>query len=122
MNQSKPSIETILAQAVEIAEPAQRRAFVEQACNGHGTLQRRVEQLIANHFQAGSFLERPAAAIGVGETAGWERNESTHAPGMMIGPYKLLEQIGEGGMGLVYVAEQEQPFKRRVALKIIKPG
>src|SRR5262249_13355043 len=64
----------------------------------------------------------PAAAMDPDDTAGWEGNGSAYGPGIVIGPYKLLEQIGEGGMGLVYVAEQEYPIKRRVALKIIKPG
>jgi tetratricopeptide (TPR) repeat protein/serine/threonine protein kinase len=122
MNKSTPSIETILAEAVEIATPAERQAFVEQACGGDTALVRRVEQLIANHFQAGSFLERAAVAADRSAAAGWETAGSADGPGTVIGPYKLLEQIGEGGMGLVYVAEQQQPIKRRVALKIIKPG
>src|SRR5262249_48128700 len=89
---------------------------------GDAALQRRVERLIANHFQAGSFLERPAVALDPDGTAGWETATSAEGPGTVIGPYKLMEQIGEGGMGLVFVAEQHQPIKRRVALKIIKPG
>jgi serine/threonine-protein kinase len=122
MNQSTPSVETILAQAVEIAAPQQRQAFVEQACGGDAALRQRVERLIANHFQAGSFLERPAVATDPGGTAGWETAGSAGSTGTVIGPYKLLEQIGEGGMGPVYVAEQQHPLKRRVALKVIKPG
>jgi tetratricopeptide (TPR) repeat protein/tRNA A-37 threonylcarbamoyl transferase component Bud32 len=122
MNPSTPSVETILAQAVEIAAPAERQAFVEQACGGDAVLQRQVEQLIANYFQAGSFLERPAGAIDRDGTAGWETAGSAGGVGTVIGPYKLLEQIGEGGMGLVFVAEQQRPVKRRVALKVIKPG
>ncbi len=122
MNKSTPSVETILAQAVEIAEAEERQAFVEQACGGNLALQCQVERLIANHFQAGSFLERPAVAFDPDGTAGWERAGSIGGLGTVIGPYKLLEQIGEGGMGLVFVAEQQQPVKRRVALKIIKPG
>ncbi|HTU89231.1 MAG TPA: serine/threonine-protein kinase, partial [Gemmataceae bacterium] len=122
MNKYTPSVETILGQAVEIAEADQRQAFVEQACGGDAALQRRVERLIANHFQAGSFLERPAVALDPNGTAGWEAMESASGVGTVIGPYKLLEQIGEGGMGLAFIAEQQQPIKRRVALKIIKPG
>src|SRR5262249_3304339 len=55
-------------------------------------------------------------------TAGWEAARSAEGPGTVIGPYKLLEAIGEGGMGTVYVAEQTLPVRRRVALKLIKPG
>jgi eukaryotic-like serine/threonine-protein kinase len=122
MNRSAPSIETILAEAVEIAAPAQRRAFVEKACGGDAELLRQVEPLIANHFRAGNFLEQAAVAIDPEGTPGWENAESTEGPGMVIGPYTLLEPVGEGGMGIVYVAEQTRPMRRKVALKIIKPG
>ena len=72
-----------------------------------------VEELIDNHFRAGSFLEFPAAVAVTGPA---ER------PGTVVGPYKLLQQIGEGGMGVVFMAEQTQPVRRQVALKVIKPG
>jgi len=122
MNTSTPGVETILAQAVEIAAPDERQAYVEQACGGDRALERRVERLIANHFQAGSFLERPAVAMDPDGTAGLEAAGTAEGPGSVIGPYKLLEQIGEGGMGVVYMTEQTQPVRRKVALKIIKPG
>jgi hypothetical protein len=92
MNRSTPSVETILAQAVEIAAPAERQAFVEQACDGDLALQRQVEQLIANHFQAGSFLERPVVALDPDGTAGWKMPGSAYGVGTVIGPYKLLER------------------------------
>jgi serine/threonine protein kinase len=129
MNKPTLSVETILADAVEIASAVQRQAFVERACAGDAALRQRVEQLIANHFEAGSFLERPAvnldAAGAITPTPEDARRETVvlaEGLGTVIGPYKLLEQIGEGGMGLVFVAEQQHPVKRRVALKIIKPG
>jgi eukaryotic-like serine/threonine-protein kinase len=122
MDRSSPSIESILAQAVEITPPAKRQAYVESACGDDTGLRQRVEELIANHFQAGSFLEHPLVGLDPADTAGWDAAASAYAAGAVIGPYKLLEQIGEGGMGLVFVAEQQQPIKRRVALKIIKPG
>jgi len=78
--------------------------------------------LIANHFQAGSFLERPAVPMDPDGISGLETAGSADGPGTVIGPYKLLELIGEGGMGVVYLAEQTQPMRRKVALKIIKPG
>src|SRR5262245_15166362 len=129
MNIRTPSLETILAEAVEIASPAERQAFVERACAGDALLRQRVEHLIAHHFQAGSFLDSPPANLGAtgaftpsSEDASRETALLREGPGTVIGPYKLLEQIGEGGMGLVFVAEQERPIIRRVALKIIKPG
>ena len=122
MNRSSPHIETILARAVEIAASVERQAFVEQACVGDAELKCQVERLIGNHFQAGSFLERAVVATDPDEAAGGETAGSTEGPGIVIGPYKLLEQIGEGGMGVVYMAEQTQPVRRKVALKIIKPG
>jgi serine/threonine protein kinase len=122
MNPGTPGVDTILAEAVEIADAAERQAFVGKCCAGDAALQQRVERLIANHFQAGSFLERPAAVVGPEATAAREAAAPAEAPGTDIGPYKLLEQIGEGGMGLVFMAEQTRPVRRRVALKVLKPG
>src|SRR5205814_550333 len=70
-----------------------------------------------DHFRAGSFLERPAVVL---ETV--DQPAALEAPGTRIGPYKLLEVIGEGGMGVVYLAAQTEPVRREVALKVIKPG
>jgi tetratricopeptide (TPR) repeat protein/serine/threonine protein kinase len=117
MQPTAHSIESILAAAVEMSSEAQRRQFVEQACAGNAELLRRVEELIENHFRAGSFLESPAPHLVA--TANEPAGEGSR---MVIGPYKLMEQIGEGGMGLVFVAEQQQPVRRKVALKLIKPG
>jgi tetratricopeptide (TPR) repeat protein len=77
----------------------------------------RVELLLAAHRQGGSFLASPAAALGITVD-----DPITERPGTVIGPYKLLQQIGEGGMGTVFMAEQTHPVQRKVALKIIKPG
>ena len=117
MNQTSASLESILAEAVEIALPDERQAFLSKACAENAVLRARVEQLMANHFRAGSFLERPAAIL---NTAA--QPVQGEALGTLVGPYKLLEQIGEGGMGVVYVAEQQRPVRREVALKLIKPG
>src|SRR5262249_32600208 len=120
MNRPTQDVESILAEAVEIAESDQRQAFVERACGDDLVLRGRIERLVANHFEAGSFLEPPAGPVDPNGTAEWK--PAGYAPGRVIGPYKLMEQIGEGGMGLVFVAEQERPVRRKVALKIIKPG
>jgi serine/threonine protein kinase len=76
--------------------------------------------LLQVHQEAGSFLENPAVAMV--EPSLTLDQPNTEKPGAQIGPYKLLQQIGEGGMGIVYMAEQKEPVKRRVGLKIIKPG
>src|SRR5258708_5094409 len=94
-----------------------RGAFLDNACASNQPLRQRLQALLARHEKAASFLESPAAELNA--TAAPSRG----GPGSIIaGRYKLLEQIGEGGMGTVWVAEQSAPVKRRVALKVIKPG
>jgi non-specific serine/threonine protein kinase/serine/threonine-protein kinase len=105
--------ETLFAAALEKATPTERQAFLDQACGGDTSLRQRVEQLLAADQHSRGILE------------GRLDNEPeviAEGPGDCIGPYKLKEQIGEGGFGLVFVAEQQQPVRRKVALKIIKPG
>jgi serine/threonine protein kinase/Flp pilus assembly protein TadD len=97
--------------------PNERAAYLEQACAGEPALRAAVEALLRANVGASGFLEQPAvAALATTDEPISER------PGTVIGPYKLMEQIGEGGMGLVFVAEQQQPIRRKVALKVIKPG
>jgi serine/threonine-protein kinase len=115
MHEAARNIDEIFLAALELDDPAARSAYLDQAC-GDPELRRRVERLVARDAEAGGFLESPAAPP-TAESAGL-----SEGPGTLIGPYKLLEQIGEGGMGVVYVAEQTQPVRRKVALKIIKPG
>src|SRR5262245_44148187 len=118
MRPAADGVESILAAAVDIPSEADRRQFVAQACGGDAELQRRVEELLANHFQAGSFLESLAPnSVSTVPDAGL-----TEGPGLVIGPYKLLNQIGQGGFGVVFLAEQSQPVRRKVALKVLKPG
>jgi hypothetical protein len=118
----------ILCEAIEIPAADERNRYLDQACGDDAELRRRVEKLIKHHFAAGSFLETPAGFLPKLETPplGNESHDpsasTVEAHGTMIGRYKLLEQIGEGGMGVVYLAEQRQPVRRHVALKIIKPG
>jgi serine/threonine protein kinase/Flp pilus assembly protein TadD len=108
---------TIFLAALEINEPAERAAYLDQACAGDAALRSQVEQLLKAHEEPGPFMERPAPAL-----VGTIDDPITERAGTRIGPYKLLQQIGEGGMGVVYMAEQEQPVRRKVALKIIRPG
>jgi WD40 repeat protein/serine/threonine protein kinase len=109
---------SIFSAALDISDPADRAAYLDRACAGEPALRRHIEELIASQVGLGSFLARPRLAAGI--TASYE--PITEGPGTRVGPYKLLQQIGEGGMGVVYMAEQEQPVRRKVALKIIKPG
>jgi WD40 repeat protein len=106
--------EAIFAEVLDKRSPEERAAFLDGACGSDAALRARIENLLLSHEQAGSFLRKPLPAT-MDESAG-ER------PGMVIGPYKLLQQIGEGGMGTVWMAEQTQPVQRKVALKIIKAG
>src|SRR5947207_15617798 len=85
---------------LEMDDPAQRSVFLEQACTGSPELRSQVEQLLSAHDEAGKFMERPAKdLVGV---EGQER-QVNEGPGTIIGPYKLLEQIGEGGFGVVFM-------------------
>jgi len=107
----------IFLAALEKKDDAQRGAFLESACGGNPGLRRRIEELLREHTQVGDFLEAPALAGGAaGDSTVVEK------PGDRIGRYKLLQKIGEGGVGVVYMAEQEEPVRRRVALKVIKLG
>src|SRR5262245_48771373 len=110
-------LDAIFCEAIELRSPEDRAAFVSRACAGDETLRQEVESLVAAHFRANSFLDQPITPAAA--TAAYVAPD---APGTLVGPYKLLEQIGEGGMGIVYVAEQTHPVRRRVALKVIKPG
>jgi serine/threonine protein kinase/tetratricopeptide (TPR) repeat protein len=109
--------QTIFIEAVEREDPAERAAFLDRACAADPVLRDRIERLLRRHQQGGAILDRPSpqAAVTV-EGPGWE------GVGTVIGPYRLLERIGEGGMGEVWMAEQRQPIQRKVALKIIKAG
>jgi WD40 repeat protein/serine/threonine protein kinase len=109
--------EEIFYEAVEIQDPAQRAAYLDGACRGDVERRARVEALLKAHELAGDFLQAPA---GAGATL--DSSPRIDGPGTTIGRYELLELIGEGGMGLVYLAEQKEPVRRKVALKIIKPG
>jgi eukaryotic-like serine/threonine-protein kinase len=111
-------IRELFVAAVGKADPELRDAFLAGACDGDEGLLREVRLLLEAHQDAGRFLESPAAA----PTITVDSRPLAEGPGTVIGYYKLMEQIGEGGMGLVFVAEQLHPVRRKVALKVIKPG
>jgi eukaryotic-like serine/threonine-protein kinase len=118
MNPNAPRAEQLFAQALEF--PVQERAaFLTGACGSDHALRERVEKLLAAHEAAARFLPDDSDEVAPTVLATTTLSEG---PGAIIGRYKLLEKIGEGGFGAVYVAEQREPVKRRVALKIIKLG
>ena len=118
MRESDQAVRAIFDEAAEIASPAERRAYLERACAGNPQWRARVDLLLDAYDHAGSFLDAPPADL----QATRDGPRITEQPGTVIGRYKLLQQIGEGGFGLVFMAEQTEPVQRKVALKIIKPG
>jgi WD40 repeat protein/serine/threonine protein kinase len=118
MSVQTPNARAIFERALELTNDADRQAYLDEFFSGHPELRDKVQALLRAHGDAGSFLAVPAL----------EAQQTHHfapiaeRPGTIIGPYKLLEQIGEGGFGVVFMAEQERPVSRRVALKVIKPG
>jgi serine/threonine protein kinase/tetratricopeptide (TPR) repeat protein len=108
------SAKSIFLDAIEKVPPDQWASYLDEACAGNATLRARVDKLLKAQVKLGTFHETPKPAL--------FDEHACERPGTVIGPYKLLEQIGEGGMGLVFMAEQAQPIRRRVALKILKPG
>jgi eukaryotic-like serine/threonine-protein kinase len=109
----------IFFEALDKNTPEERAAFLDGACGRDAVRRARVEALLADHFQQDAFMKKPA----VEEARPTIRTSSTEeVAGTVIGRYKLLQKIGEGGCGVVYMAEQEQPVRRRVALKVVKLG
>lgn len=108
----------IFANALQKETDAERATYLDEACGDNAEMRRRIEELIAEQGELGSFLE--SSPPGIDATAEFEA--ISQEPGAQIGRYKLLQQIGEGGFGSVWMAEQTEPVKRRVALKIIKLG
>jgi eukaryotic-like serine/threonine-protein kinase len=116
--------ESVFAAAAALATAEERAAFLDHACANDTALRARVEALLFAHDRAGHLLDHPVPCGPVPDipeqTVAYTPAEQ---PGTIVaGRYKLLEQIGEGGMGTVWVAEQTQPVRRKVALKLIKPG
>src|SRR5688572_5186706 len=112
---SSSQLESIFFAALSMGTAAERAAFLDEACAGDDELRLRLERML--EAQDCGFMQQPALGQ---PTADYEPIKE--GPGEIIGPYKLMEQIGEGGFGLVFLAEQHHPVRRKVALKIIKPG
>jgi len=131
MRPVRSSEKSIFLEALDIESSEDRTAFIESACRGDAALFASVTALIRKHERDDNPVDTPIVATSDGRPFADVKTESYvamnhsfsgQALGTMIGPYKLMEQIGEGGFGLVYVADQQSPIRRRVALKIIKPG
>ncbi|HZZ79979.1 MAG TPA: protein kinase [Gemmataceae bacterium] len=108
---------SIFGRAIEISAATDREAFLNEACGDNAALRAEVEGLVRALENAGDFLNHPAVEVTAAAVAPGSEGQRT-----IIGPYKLLQEIGEGGMGVVYMADQQFPVRRRVALKIVKPG
>ncbi len=118
MDKEEKDIKDIFWNAVEKVGQRERQAYLQDACENDDEARAQVEELLRAHEQANGFFESPVGGSGVIHS-----NAPAEATsGTVIGRYKLLEQIGEGGMATVFMAEQTRPFHRRVALKIIKLG
>ncbi len=110
--------EEIFNKAIEIADPTKRAAYLDKICKENEKLRKEVESLINAHEQAGDFLK----TLPSGPKVTLDSSHVYEKPGSKIGRYELLQLIGEGGMGLVYLAQQKEPVRRKVVLKIVKPG
>jgi serine/threonine protein kinase len=117
MNASIQREREIFVAAVGKVPPEQWEAYLQEACAGDDKLLHRLKRLLQAHMDAGSVLDGPAPS-----PIATVDDPITERPGTVIGPYKLMEQIGEGGFGVVFLAEQQQPVRRKVALKVLKPG
>src|SRR5262245_47911993 len=115
-----PEREETIFGAAMLLPATERDAYLDQVCDGDLELRRRVQELLESHETDTGFMQEPAApAMASTDAAAARRPEQ---PGEHIGRYKLLQQIGEGGCGVVYMAEQEEPMRRRVAWRVMKLG
>jgi hypothetical protein len=118
MSEANPRSESLFWSALAIPSPEERGRYLDQSCGGDQQLRGRVEELLAAYPKVEGFLEPPAP----GPVATVDDQPASDGPGALVGPYKLIGQIGEGGMGTVWMAQQQEPVKRLVAVKLIKAG
>src|SRR5437667_8649350 len=121
MSDAEQHLMTIFSAALDRESPAERAAYLDAACGPDAALRERVEALLRAHDRAGGFLE-PRGTDAPGPAAPTADAPGPRSGAVIAGRYKLLELIGEGGMGEVWLAEQTEPVRRQVALKLIKPG
>src|SRR5262245_32563805 len=115
--------QTLFFRAVEISDPSERAAFLDRECGNDSALRERLARLIERHAELGNFLEQPAPLAGTTAAFVGGGNQGTSlAPGDSLGPYRLVKMLGEGGMGTVWLAEQSDPVRRRVAVKVVREG
>jgi len=117
-----PRANDLFLKALELSSADERRKYLDGACGGDAALRAEVESLLAASARAGRFLESGGPGPDPHLPPTIAQPAITEAPGTTVGPYKLLEQIGEGGFGVVFMAEQLEPVRRKVALKVLKPG
>ena len=110
-------VESLFFATLKLSSSDDRQRFLDEACGSDRELRDRVQRLLDAHVDVSGFMEQNAAGI-----LATQELAVTERPGAMIGHYKLLQQIGEGGFGVVFMAEQQQPVVRKVALKVVKPG
>ena len=124
MENANDRVEMLFESALEFPDGTERAAFLDRECAGETALRARVERLLAAYQKSGKFFEEcgPALTLAEPAQASGEKIHTEEAIGRYIDRYKLLQKIGEGGCGIVYLAEQEKPVRRKVALKIIKLG
>jgi WD40 repeat protein/serine/threonine protein kinase len=128
MSTDPQRLKALFLAAADISDPAERGVLLDRECGSDADLRQRVEALLRAHDELGSFLSSRAEPVATSDAAAgkWVRPPEEPRPaegrGALVGRYKLLQQIGEGGFGIVYMAEQQEPVRRKVALKIIKPG
>lgn len=115
-------LESIFSQAIELADPIRQGDYLDRVCAGDARLQNRISSLIEANRRASSFMEEAVAEIDLDALQSMEPPPIGEQPGDVVGRYMLRQQIGEGGMGTVFKAEQTAPVQRNVAIKIVKPG